>query len=113
MKKYMFFALLLCGSALANAATIRVICCDGSIHDFYGIGEESYSKYVTKPGSYEMYLRNAAKGYCPEDCIRSVFELKGSALRLSAQKDNNRQDADCLVADMAGDGRNDEPMSRL
>ena len=90
MKKLLLSIALLCLSSFPlNAAIIRVICCDESTHDFYGIGEEAYSKILTKPESYEMYLRSAAEVYCEGKCIKQVFELKGSAFSLSVQTIEN------------------------
>lgn len=114
MKKLILSALFLSAIGSANATTtIRVICCDGSVHDFYGIGEEAYSKYLKKPGSYEMYLMDAAKGYCPEDCIRSVFELKGSTLSVSAQTGKNEQTATWVVENMADNVQGHEQIPQL
>ena len=89
----MLSALFLSAICSANATTtIRVICCDGSVHDFYGVSQDSYSLVWGGRDDYDFYLKEAAKKYCPEGCIRSVFELIGSTLSLSAEANVNEQD---------------------
>ncbi len=93
MKKLILSALFLSAIGSANATTtIRVICCDGSVHDFYGVSQDSYSLVYGGRDDYDFYLKEAAKKYCREGCIRSVFELIGSTLSLSAEVDVNEQE---------------------
>lgn len=102
MKKMILGLALAALSLPASATRFKVICCDNSVNYFYSTSFESvhYTRYMGW-GEYYDLLMDIGKDYCPDKCVRSVYQDEIASVGLTeVVSKEKRTNEEKLVAEV-------------